>query len=87
MLPALLEGATAGSQGDVSESGWSNTEIFTNYMIQHLEPSRTKETQVLVLYDGHKSHVSLGLIEWARSQHIVHIYYNLWMFHVFHLLR
>lgn len=29
------------------------------------------KTYVLVLYDGHKSHVSVPLIEWAKSNHII----------------
>ncbi|XP_053402828.1 uncharacterized protein LOC128558062 [Mercenaria mercenaria] len=63
MLPGLLEGCTSGTSGTVSESGWSNTEVFTKYMTEHLEPhlpSRADGSKVLVLYDGHRSHVSLG---------------------------
>ncbi|XP_053403259.1 uncharacterized protein LOC128558349 [Mercenaria mercenaria] len=74
MLPGLLEGCTSGTSGTVSESGWSNTEVFTKYMTEHLEPhlpSRADGSKVLVLYDGHRSHVSLGLIEWAQKNGIV----------------
>lgn len=65
MQPALMEGAA---------SGWSNTDIFSTYMRYHLEPlfpARSCHNPVLVLYDGHKSHVSLGLEEWAREQNRV----------------
>ncbi|XP_053376483.1 uncharacterized protein LOC128547533 [Mercenaria mercenaria] len=76
MLPGLLEGCTSGTSGTVSESGWSNTEVFTKYMTEHLEPhlpSRADGSKVLVLYDGHRSHVSLGLIGWAQKndQHLI----------------
>jgi hypothetical protein len=67
MVAGLKDGASAGADGTVSESGWSNTEIFAGYMQNHLIkylPSRDDNIQVL--YDGHKSHVSLGLIEWAK---------------------
>ncbi|XP_053383877.1 uncharacterized protein LOC128550038 [Mercenaria mercenaria] len=74
MQPALMEGAAPEADGTVSESGWSNTEIFGKYMKEHVEPllpARNNDSPVLILYDGHKSHVSLGLVEWARDQHIV----------------
>jgi hypothetical protein len=43
-------------------------------MHDHLEPllpARNSDSPILILYDGHKSHVSLGLVEWARDQHII----------------
>ena len=36
MQEGLLEGAFAGASGTMSESGWSNTEIFSQYMQEHL---------------------------------------------------
>jgi hypothetical protein len=36
-----------------------------------LPPTDEKSGPVLVLYDGHKSHISLGLIEWAKNNNIV----------------
>lgn len=74
MLPELLEGASAGATGVVSESGWSNTDIFTQYMKEHLVkylPEHSATAPVLVLYDGHKSHISLTLIDWAKENHII----------------
>ena len=41
-----------------------------SHLIKYL-PARSEDSPVLVLYDGHKSHVSLGLIEWAKSEHII----------------
>ena len=73
MVDGLMEGSSAGAKGTVSATGWSNTEIFKQYMKDHLLqylPSRDNE-HVLVLYDGHKSHCSLGLIEWAKSEKII----------------
>ena len=66
MIDSLLDGASPGTSGTVSPTGWSSTEIFTSYMKEHLLkylPSRSPQEPVLVLYDGHKSHVSLTLIE------------------------
>ena len=70
MIDGLLDGATPGANGTVSDSGWSNSHIFSEYMKSHLIkylPARSEDSPVLVLYDGHESHVSLGLIEWAKS--------------------
>ena len=74
MQEGLLEGASAGVSGTMSESGWSNTEIFSQYMQEHLIkylPARSENSYALVLYDGHKSHVSLPLIEWAKQNYII----------------
>ena len=70
----LLEGASAGVSGTMSKSGWSNTKIFSQYMQEHLIkylPARSENSYALVLYDGHKSHVSLPLIEWAKENYII----------------
>ena len=74
MRQELLENKSTGADGDVSESGWSNTEIFHKYMENHLLkyiPHRTSAVPVLVLFDGHKSHISMELIEWAKKQNII----------------
>ena len=71
-----MEGTTLGATGTVSETGWSNTEIFEDYMqnhrINYIPSTASRDSDyVLILYDGHKSQVSLGLIEWAKSQKII----------------
>jgi len=74
MLPSLMDGATPGAQGTVSETGWSNTEVFEDYIKGHLTkylPTRKSDDYVLVLYDGHISHVSLSLILWAKQRNII----------------
>ena len=74
MRQELLERKSTGASGDVTESGWSNSIIFKKYFENHLLkflPERSAERPVLLLYDGHKSHISLEPIEWAQSQHIV----------------
>ena len=40
------------------------------HVIKYLPP-RDKENHVLIMYDGHRSHVSLPLIQWARQNNIV----------------
>jgi hypothetical protein len=74
MLESLLDGASPGATGTVTEPGWSNSETFEEYMKEHLLkylPARDSDNFVLVLYDGHKSHVTIPLIEWAIENHIV----------------
>lgn len=59
---------------DVSDSGWSNTQVFTRYMQEHFTkyiPTCTADSPVLVIYDGHASHVSIELLEWARGNYII----------------
>ena len=74
MKPELLEGATPGTDGTVTETGWSNSVVFRRYIEQHLLkylPKRSPDNPVLVLYDGHMSHINLGLIDWAKNEHII----------------
>ena len=69
----LVEGATPGAAGDVSESGCTSTDIFRQYLenqFLHYAPGRNKEP-ILLLLDGHKTHVSLSLIEWAKIHNII----------------
>ena len=62
MRSELLEGATPGANGDVSESGWSNSAIFKQYLESHFlryAPGRGEEP-ILLLLDGHKTLVLLN---------------------------
>lgn len=73
MRTELMEGATPGATGDVSESGWSNSVIFLQYLqnhfLQHV-PGGLHEP-VLLLLDGHKSHVSVAAVEWAKEHNVI----------------
>ena len=60
----------------MSKSGWSNSGVFQSYLNNHFlkysnvsNGSPTEPT--LVLYDGHRSHVSLTLTNWARRNNII----------------
>ena len=74
LLPELLAGASPGVSAAMSDSGWSNSVIFReDYLTKHLIkflPDRQKHPVLLIL-DGHKSHVSVGLAEWAKSENII----------------
>lgn len=62
-----------GTSGSVSASGWSNTEIFKKYLSEHFlsfVQGLTDAQPVLLIYDGHKSHVAVSVTEWAKARNI-----------------
>jgi len=70
--PELMKGALPGSGIHMSDSGWSNSVIFEDYLKNHfIKYVPQGNSYILVLYDGHTSHVSKPLIEWAQSQRIM----------------
>lgn len=73
MRSELLEGASPGTQGTVTESGWSNSTVFLEYLENHFlkyvqRPS--PDQPILLIFDGHKSHVSLPVIDWAKIHNV-----------------
>ena len=73
MNESLLAGKSPGAAATMSDSGWSNHAIFRQYLVEHFvkyAPGRDNEKCLIVL-DGHKSHVSVGLTEWARDHGII----------------
>lgn len=55
-----------------NQSGWSNESIFYEFLkhfISHVRPSTEK--QVLLLLDNHDSHVTIPVIELAKSSGVV----------------
>ena len=74
MREELLEGKSRGADGTVSDSGWSNSEVFRGYVENHLLkylPERSVTNPVLLLYDGHRSHINVGIIDLAKQQNII----------------
>ena len=73
MIPDLMKGALPGAACSMDDSGWSNSDIFRRYLSDHFlkfVPARTDQ-HILLLLDSHKSHVSIGLVEWAHSHNII----------------
>ena len=73
MRPDLLNGATPSADGTVTETGWSNSAVFRAYLEDHIlkfVPVRDDQP-VMLLLDGNKSHVSVGLVEWAKLKNII----------------
>ena len=74
MLPELMEGATPEAAGTVSDSGWSNCEVFRKYLEEHFLKfisHREPDQHILLLLDGNKYHSTIGLLDWAKSHNIV----------------
>ena len=47
---------------------------FWGYIENHLLkflPERNAKNSLLLLYDGHKSHINLGIIKWAKQENVV----------------
>lgn len=53
-----------------SPKGWMTSEIFANYFEKSLIPAIGEKRPVLVIYDGHATHVSEKVVSLARSNDI-----------------
>ena len=68
----LMKDTSPGANGCMTDSGWSNSEVFLEYMETHFKTyvPMTGDPK-LVLFDGHKSHINLTLAEWGRKNNVV----------------
>ena len=67
-----MKGAPPGFFGTTSDSGWMDAQLFVKYMthfIAHTMPSENHP--LLVVFDGHRSHTSLEVVELARQHHVI----------------
>ncbi|CAC5360072.1 unnamed protein product [Mytilus coruscus] len=80
MLSEILSVGVSGTDGGVSDSGWSNTELFLRYMQEHFikyVPSCNADNPILVIYDMMAMHLMFQLnsynchVERARCNHII----------------
>jgi hypothetical protein len=72
MQSRRMDGSAPGTIGTVSDSGWSNSQICVDYLKHHCKlyvPGQNEN--IWLLLDGHKSHVSLPVIEWAQEDNII----------------
>jgi len=68
----LLDGACPGASGTVTESGWSNSLVFMDFLKNHFRKHvPVSDSTSILLFDGHKSHVNLTLKEWGQENNIV----------------
>jgi hypothetical protein len=69
MTEKLKEGALPGTLFDCSDNGWINQELYLRWLkffIANIPPARP----VLLIQDGHGSHLSLDVIQLARENDI-----------------
>ena len=70
----LLEGATNGTAAAMSQTGFSNCHIFREYLKKHfinyIQRPDASQT-VIILLDGHKSHINVPALEWAKTNNII----------------
>ena len=65
----LKAGAVPGTTFHCSDTGWVNSELFLEWLrffVQSIPPARP----VLLILDGHASHVSIEAVEFARSNEV-----------------
>ncbi|XP_053390074.1 uncharacterized protein LOC123531140 isoform X2 [Mercenaria mercenaria] len=70
----LLAESTPGVSGCVTDSGWSNSDTFLKYLNDHFLKfvQRPDESQpILLIFDGHRSHINIPVIEWAKQHNII----------------
>lgn len=69
--PELLDGAPPGSKMYISDSGYSNGEIFIKWLEHFKDSVHPSETNpILLILDNHLSHVSLEAVEFCRENYI-----------------
>ncbi|XP_045199039.2 uncharacterized protein LOC123553374 [Mercenaria mercenaria] len=74
MSDDLLAGTTPGSDGTMSPSGWSNSTVFLKYLQSHFIKYIQRADQhqpILIILDGHKSHINLPVLEWAKRNNVI----------------
>ena len=70
----LLQGATTGTQETVTETGWSNSGVFLKYLNTRFLKFVQRKNEDLphaLIFDGHLSHVTVPVIDWAKKNNVI----------------
>jgi hypothetical protein len=69
----LKIGSTPGCGFKMSDNGWSNGEIFKEYLQSHFLKfvKKEKEEKLLCIYDGSTTHINIELIKWAKMNGVI----------------
>jgi len=71
MAPGLMRGAPTGAVGAVSKSGWTDSEIFIQWLKHFADNTKSSKTNPqLIILDGHHSHKTLAAVDFARDNGI-----------------
>lgn len=86
LRPEMLKGVPSNVNASVSETGKCTPQIFRRYLNEHFLPQiqRYDNEPVLVLLDGSKTHVFVGMSEWGRTNGVI---FSFIPAHTTHLLQ
>lgn len=73
----MIKGAPNGTIGAANKSGWSNEQLFLQYLQhfkQHVKP--TVEEPVILTLDNHDSHVSVDAIDFCKENGIIMVTFH-----------
>jgi len=73
---SLMTNAATGAAYAMSDSGWVNGTVLMEYLDKHFlkyvqRGSGDNNEPVLLIFDGHASHVSVDIVNWARDHHVI----------------
>ena len=68
----FIQDAQPGSAGTATTNGWSNGDVFFKYLKTHFAKfvAPSPVNQVVLIYDGYKTHVNVTCARWARENNI-----------------
>ena len=71
LAEGLMRGAPPGSIGEVSDSGWTDGELFVKWLKHFVATTNSSKSnpQILIL-DGHHSHKTLAAVDYSRDNGI-----------------
>ena len=68
----FIHGAPTGSIGYATKSGWINEDKFLTYLEHIIQHTRcSQDHSILLILDNHESHLSLRVVETAKSNGVV----------------
>ena len=70
LMVSCTNGGPLGSRYTVSQNGWMTTPAYINWFRNLFIPSLPAERPILLILDGHSSHVSLEVRDLAVSNEI-----------------
>ena len=69
----LLKGSSAEPQGIVRDNGWPSAAAFQMFLNTHFLKYGQKDSAdqtTLLIFDGHKSHINVPVLEWAEAHKV-----------------
>ena len=69
---SFLNKTMPGTAATTSKSGWGNSKVFRFFLKKHFFKfaKPTADEPVLLIYNGHKSHVNIAITDWATTNNI-----------------